>query len=283
MRRLFRSRSFSFLLIMSHQSSRVNAFRAGDLNKGLKLSLSKVQRMVSPPSSFSSSTCTNANKSMLLSPVVKEQRLIPSVPWTGFLAATAFLPVWAVTILPISAAYQLGKAMVRLVLDKTTMNKAPGFQIASAGLDSGYVVKPSQIIPRSDRKYDIVVLGVTGFCGRLAARYLAKTYGCGASGKKNDDGTARPVVKWAIAGRSRAKLEQVKKELAEELGMDELVDLDVIVVDTAIPATLPALVEQTRVVATTAGPYTLYGSPVCEFCAKFGTRTYNMNLWLFYC
>jgi short subunit dehydrogenase-like uncharacterized protein len=32
------------------------------------------------------------------------------------------------------------------------------------------------------------------------------------------------------------------------------------------------LVQNTRVVATTAGPYTLYGNSVVEFCAKFGTH-----------
>jgi len=30
---------------------------------------------------------------------------------------------------------------------------------------------------RSDRKYDLVLFGATGFTGKLAALYLAKTYG----------------------------------------------------------------------------------------------------------
>jgi short subunit dehydrogenase-like uncharacterized protein len=39
-----------------------------------------------------------------------------------------------------------------------------------------------------------------------------------------------------------------------------------------VPSTLPKLVANTRVVATTAGPYTLYGSSVVEFAAKHGTH-----------
>eukprot|EP00977_Amphora_coffeiformis_P005335 scaffold1140_cov157-Amphora_coffeaeformis.AAC.11 len=84
-------------------------------------------------------------------------------------------------------------------------------------------------------------------------------------------GTAKDV-KWALAGRSQDKLDQVKQRLATELKNDDLLKIPTILVDTSVPATLPALVAQTRSVATTAGPYTLYGSHVVEFCAKFGTH-----------
>jgi short subunit dehydrogenase-like uncharacterized protein len=52
----------------------------------------------------------------------------------------------------------------------------------------------------------------------------------------------------------------------------DVLQLETILVDTSIPSTLPNLVNQTRVVVTTAGPYALYGSSVVEFCAKFGTH-----------
>jgi hypothetical protein len=51
----------------------------------------------------------------------------------------------------------------------------------------------------SEREYDLVLYGATGFTGKLCAEYLTKTYGIGEnnysslSGKKN--------FKWAIAGR----------------------------------------------------------------------------------
>jgi short subunit dehydrogenase-like uncharacterized protein len=67
-------------------------------------------------------------------------------------------------------------------------------------------------------------------------------------------------------------MQKVKEELARDLNMDSLFSLDTIVVDTSVPSNMPKLVEQTRCVATTVGPYQLYGSSVVEFCAKFGTH-----------
>jgi short subunit dehydrogenase-like uncharacterized protein len=52
------------------------------------------------------------------------------------------------------------------------------------------------------RAYDLVVWGGSGFTGRLAAEYLAKKYTPGADTSKSSE-----PVRWAIAGRDRAKLE----------------------------------------------------------------------------
>jgi short subunit dehydrogenase-like uncharacterized protein len=133
-------------------------------------------------------------------------------------------------------------------------------------LDSGYLVDESLIIPRAKRQYDIVILGATGFTGYLAARHIAKTYG--------------NKIKWAIAGRSAEKLQKVIQRLSQEVeqqhstGTDTkpALKIDTIICDTSVPSTLPNLVANTRVVATTAGPYSLYGTSVVEFCAKFGTH-----------
>lgn len=201
---------------------------------------------------MSTSRPTAAAASTLASPIEQDNKRIPAVSMTTFVMTTAFIPVWASTILPLSVIYQAGSAalkpITKLIAPK---EKAPK-------LDSGYVV--DSITPRSERKYDIVVLGATGFTGKLAARHLAKTYG------------VNKTVQWAIAGRTQTKLETVKQELANELGIDDVMNVDTIVCDTAVPSTLPKLVNNTRVVATTAGPYTLYGSPVVEFAAKYGTH-----------
>jgi hypothetical protein len=39
-------------------------------------------------------------------------------------------------------------------------------------------------------------------------------------------------VKWAIAGRKKSKLEQVKKDITEQLGNDEVLGIDTLIVDT---------------------------------------------------
>ena len=51
------------------------------------------------------------------------------------------------------------------------------------------------------REYDLVIWGATGFTGKLVAEYLARQYGTGES------------LQWAIAGRNRDKLEQVRRRL----------------------------------------------------------------------
>jgi short subunit dehydrogenase-like uncharacterized protein len=100
---------------------------------------------------------------------------------------------------------------------------------------------------------DIVVYGATGFTGQLVAEYLAARY-AGASDEK-----------WAMAGRSRDKLAAVR----DAIGAPN--DIPLIVADAGDPASLQAMVEQTRSVLTTVGPYQLYGSDLVAACAASGT------------
>ena len=176
------------------------------------------------------------------------------VPTSVFAATVAVMvPIWFTTMLPLSLLYQSAKIVFqRIVPPKQFVPMSP--------FDSGHKVTASDMIPRAKRTYDIVVMGATGFVGKLTARYMATTYGV------NKD------VKWAIAGRSKDKLEETKRWLAKELGMTEVMEIDCIVADTSVPSSLPNLVRDTRVLLTTVGPFWQYGSSVVEFCAKFGTH-----------
>ena len=107
-----------------------------------------------------------------------------------------------------------------------------------------------------DRRYDLVVLGATGFTGRLVAEYLYKTYGVAGE------------VAWAVAGRNSTKLKQVVAEIAAA-DSDKIPQL---IVDSADEVSLSEMVAATRVVCTTVGPYALYGSKVVETCAALGTH-----------
>ena len=101
-----------------------------------------------------------------------------------------------------------------------------------------------------DREFDVIVYGATGYSGRLVAEYLIR-----AGGK----------TRWAMAGRSQQKLQEVR----DLLGASASVPL--IVADAHEPAALMALAESTRVVLTTAGPYQLYGDDLVAACAAAGT------------
>ncbi|MBI5261588.1 MAG: saccharopine dehydrogenase NADP-binding domain-containing protein [Bradyrhizobium sp.] len=106
---------------------------------------------------------------------------------------------------------------------------------------------------KSSSKFDIVVYGATGFTGQLVAEYLALSY-------RNDT-----QLKWAMAGRSLDKLKSVRDAIGAPA------DIALIAADASDPAALKAMVDQTRLVITTVGPYQLYGAELLAACAASGT------------
>ena len=104
------------------------------------------------------------------------------------------------------------------------------------------------------REFDIIVYGATGYTGRLVAEHFVREYG------SRDDGP-----KWAMAGRSLAKLESVR----DEIGAPQSTPL--VVADADDAASLEAMCNRTRVVITTVGPYQLYGDALVAACVKTGT------------
>ncbi len=110
----------------------------------------------------------------------------------------------------------------------------------------------AQTAGKADRPFDIVVYGATGYTGRLVAEYLAHHY----QGKG---------PKWAMAGRSAAKLAEVRDLIGAPA------DTPLIIANSDDPASMQALAEQTRVVITTVGPYQLYGEPLLAACVAAGT------------
>ena len=105
---------------------------------------------------------------------------------------------------------------------------------------------------KSDRPYDIVVYGATGYTGRLVAEYLSQNY----RGKG---------LAWAMAGRSMAKLEEVRDLIGAPA------DTPLIEANSDDPASMAALAESARVILTTVGPYQLYGEPLVKACVAAGT------------
>lgn len=102
----------------------------------------------------------------------------------------------------------------------------------------------------ADREFEIIVYGATGFTGRLVAEYLAANY---------------RQVKWAMAGRSLTKLEEVRDEIGAPASTPLLT------ANADDPAALKALTARAQVVITTVGPYQLYGEPLLAACVETGT------------
>ena len=102
-------------------------------------------------------------------------------------------------------------------------------------------------------EFDIIVYGASGFTGRLVAEYLAQRYGVGGE------------VKWAMAGRSAAKLAAVRDEIGAPA------ETPLVEADADDPASLRAMVSRAKAIITTVGPYQLYGNDLVAACAASGT------------
>ena len=101
--------------------------------------------------------------------------------------------------------------------------------------------------------HDIIVYGATGYTGRLVAEHMLKAYGAAGD------------LSWAMAGRSGAKLAEVR-------GLIGAPDsLPLVVADAADPASLAAMAHAAKAIITTVGPYQLYGDGLVAACADAGT------------
>lgn len=112
------------------------------------------------------------------------------------------------------------------------------------------------------RPYDLVVYGGSGFTGRLAAEYLARRYTAGGSDSSSE------TVRWAIAGRDRAKLDAVVQSI-ERKHPHAKGKIDVLV--GSDPASLETLASKTNALVSFAGPFAKVGMPVVDACVKCGT------------
>ena len=111
-----------------------------------------------------------------------------------------------------------------------------------------------------ERPYDIIVWGASGFTGRIVVDYMHQEYG-------------NSNLRWAVAGRNPAKLESVVGGR----------DIPLLNADSHDDDALRQLVQQTKVILTTVGPYARYGSKLVAACAEHGTDYCDLtgeSLWM---
>jgi short subunit dehydrogenase-like uncharacterized protein len=113
---------------------------------------------------------------------------------------------------------------------------------------------------RENREFDVIIWGASGFTGRIATNYMHAQYG---------DGN----ISWAIAGRNHAKLDSVRNQR----------DIDVLIAESDDEESLRELAQKTKVLLTTVGPYSKYGSKLVATCAEYGTDYCDLtgeSLWM---
>lgn len=101
------------------------------------------------------------------------------------------------------------------------------------------------------RPFDIILVGSTGFTGRRAAAYL-KTH-------------APESLTWGLAARNETKLNALADKLNIE--SDRL-----FIADNLNRDEVDAVVSNTKIIITTAGPFSKYGENIVASCAAHGTH-----------
>jgi short subunit dehydrogenase-like uncharacterized protein len=104
-----------------------------------------------------------------------------------------------------------------------------------------------------DRQYDVVLYGASGFTGRQTVQYFARNAG--------------PSVRWAIAGRNRQALEAARAQAG-----DNAKAADILIADAQDQPAIDAIVSQTRILLTTAGPFSLYSTKIVDACVRYKTH-----------
>src|ERR1035438_3203032 len=107
-------------------------------------------------------------------------------------------------------------------------------------------------MPLASRKYDIVLYGASGFTGKQTVEYCRQFAPLG--------------LRLAIAGRNRSKLDTVNSA-----------SVHVLVADAQDDDALNRLAAHTRVVATTAGPFGLYGTKLVDACGRHRAYYCDIN------
>ena len=102
-------------------------------------------------------------------------------------------------------------------------------------------------------KFDFVIFGASGFTGKLVVEYAFDKYPPSSG------------FSWAIAGRSKDKLLTLKNKL----NLPE--EIEILEVDSNDQSSIDSLVNKTKIILTTVGPYQLYGEKIVRTCASSGT------------
>lgn len=107
----------------------------------------------------------------------------------------------------------------------------------------------------SGRPYDLVIFGATGYTGKLCAEHIVTN--------------ASTDLRWAVAGRSRSKLEDLIQHLSSLYRDRRRPGVEVAQLNED---DLSTLARKTRILISTVGPYHLYGTAVVAACAENGTH-----------
>lgn len=147
----------------------------------------------------------------------------------------------------------------------------------------------------SDREFDLIIYGASGFTGSLAFEYLysmqlQQHYRENSSVAvfatlpldRQRDFHHRKVSKktvgtlrWAVAGRNGGKIREMMNERLKQMIDDPSRSVplpSILEADPSDEASIVRLVKKTRCVLSFAGPFLRFGTPLLKNCAIYGTH-----------
>ncbi|XP_055622734.1 saccharopine dehydrogenase-like oxidoreductase [Toxorhynchites rutilus septentrionalis] len=111
------------------------------------------------------------------------------------------------------------------------------------------------------RKLDVIIFGASGFTGKYTVyegvKLLANT-------------------SWAIAGRTKSKLEAVLVEMGRKSGTD-LSHIPIVLADVDDQQSLVRMAQQCKIVVNCCGPYRLFGEQMIKACLEAGTHHVDVS------
>ncbi|XP_067585648.1 LOW QUALITY PROTEIN: saccharopine dehydrogenase-like oxidoreductase [Pseudorca crassidens] len=149
------------------------------------------------------------------------------------------------------------RRLLRRVLESLLEAQAPWTRPSWSLHRRGLVMATQQ------RPFHLVVFGASGFTGQFVTEEVARE-------QMSPERSSR--LPWAVAGRSREKLQRVLERAAMKLGRPTLSsEVGIIICDITNPASLDEMAKQATVVLNCVGPYRFYGEPVVKACVENGT------------
>ncbi|XP_073401226.1 saccharopine dehydrogenase-like oxidoreductase [Dendrobates tinctorius] len=121
----------------------------------------------------------------------------------------------------------------------------------------------------SSRPYQIVVFGASGFTGQFVVEEVARA--------ADGEDYRGQELRWAVAGRSKKKLEEVLSLAADKMGKPQLKSIDILISDVADEASLAEMCKKASVVLDCVGPYRFYGEAVVKACIENGAHFVDIS------
>jgi len=130
-------------------------------------------------------------------------------------------------------------------------------------VDEKVDVETKEVDEKIEERYDLVIYGATGFTGKFIIRYCAERVG-----KK---------FTFAISGRSKQKLEDLKLDIIKRYPQGNFDDLPILVADVKDSKALKGVAMKAKVLVNATGPYRYFGDYVVDACLEGGAHYVDIS------